>query len=148
MAEIRRFRLHRVEDVSGVSGTGVVAEGVEFSDGWTVTHWLDREPMNEPTITTWLNRGHDGLVKVHGHSGSTKIEWLDIPNPIPAPDYASAWTELRGYVREAVADGGTIVPANMLHYLDELQRAAHAIGRDWLKEVMSGGHDEQPGETP
>lgn len=30
---MRRFELHREEDVSGVSGTGVVAEGVAFSDG-------------------------------------------------------------------------------------------------------------------
>ena len=27
------FILRRLEDVSGVSGTGVVAEGVEFSNG-------------------------------------------------------------------------------------------------------------------
>jgi hypothetical protein len=30
---MRLFLLIRNEDVSGVSGTGIVAEGVEFSDG-------------------------------------------------------------------------------------------------------------------
>lgn len=143
-AEPRRFRLVRTEDATGVSGTGVVAEGVVFSDGWAVTHWLDCEPVNELTITTWLNKGHDGVVKVHGHNGSTRIEWLDIPTP-PAPDYASAWLELRGYVMEAVAAGGTINPAGMLRYLDELQRKAHGIGREWLKDVLAGAADQSGG---
>lgn len=145
MTEIRRFRLHRIEDVSGVSGTGVVAEGVVFSDGWAVTHWLEQEPVNEPTITTWLNRGHEGVVKVHGHNGSTRIEWLDVPMP-PRPDYATSWAELRGYVMEAVNDGGAIDPAGMLRYLDELHRKAHQVGRDWLKSVASGER-RQPGEA-
>lgn len=141
MTEIRRFRLHRIEDVSGVSGTGVVAEGVVFSDGWTVLHWLDREPMNEPTIVTWLNKGHEGVVKVHGHSGSTKIEWLDIAHPIPAADYGydSAWTELRGYVAQAADDGGMIAPELLLDYLDELKRRALAPGRDWIAKLVRRG---------
>ncbi|MFI6296800.1 hypothetical protein ACIBEJ_34785 [Nonomuraea sp. NPDC050790] len=142
MAEIRRFRLHRVEDVSGVSGTGVVAEGVVFSDDWAVTHWLDRPPMHEPTMTTWLNRGHDGIRKVHGHNGATRVEWLDIPMP-PAPDYSSAWTELRGYVEEAVRDGKGIDAADMLAYLDELKRRAFAPGRDWIAKIIG-----PTGETP
>lgn len=109
---IRRFRLVRVEDVSGVSGTGVVAEGVLFSDEWAAIHWLGREPMNEPTTVVWHNKGHQGIVKVHGHGGSTRIEWLDIPDPIPAADYGSAWTELRGYVAQAADDvRGFIFPS-------------------------------------
>jgi len=38
----RTFVLHRDEDVSGVSGTGVVAEGVVFSDGAVVVRWLGK----------------------------------------------------------------------------------------------------------
>jgi hypothetical protein len=139
---IRRFRLVRTVDATGVSGTGVVAEGVIFSDGWAVTHWLSRPPVNEPTTQVWHNPGHEPIRKVHGHNGSTKIEWLDIANPIPGADYASAWTELRGYVAEAVADGGTIDPANMLRYLDELKRRALAPGRDWIAKLV-----RQSGET-
>lgn len=37
-SNIRRFIL-RSEDVSGTSGTGVVAEGVEFSNGQVAIHW-------------------------------------------------------------------------------------------------------------
>lgn len=148
MGEIRRFRLHRIEDVSGVSGTGVVAEGVVFSDGWAVLHWLDREPMNEPTIVTWLNKGHDGVVKVHGHNGATRIEWIDIDNPIPSADYGSAWTELRGYVEHAADDGGMLAPELLLDYLDELKRRALAPGRDWIAKLV-GQHEpaDQSGEA-
>jgi hypothetical protein len=38
-AGMRRFCLFREEDVSGVSGTGVVAEGVVFSTGKAVLSW-------------------------------------------------------------------------------------------------------------
>jgi len=30
---MRTFFLERIEDETGISGTGIVAEGVEFSDG-------------------------------------------------------------------------------------------------------------------
>ena len=48
----KRFKLIRDEDETGISGTGVVAFGVTFSDGVTVTHW-------------------------NGHGGRTRIEWID-----------------------------------------------------------------------
>ncbi len=57
----RRFQLHRVEDVTGVSGTGIVAEGVEFTGGVVAL------------------RGMAAVEAVHGHSGKTRIFWLD-PN--------------------------------------------------------------------
>ncbi len=68
---MRRFVLVRDCDPSGVSGTGVVAEGVEFTDGITVLRWL-REPYG-------LNiyKRIDDLIAVHGHGGMTCIQWLD-----------------------------------------------------------------------
>lgn len=35
---VRRFHLVRAEDVSGTSGVGTVAEGVEWSNGWVSLH--------------------------------------------------------------------------------------------------------------
>src|SRR4051794_16547249 len=35
-----RFELHRDQDISGVSGVGVVAEGVAFTDGTVALRWL------------------------------------------------------------------------------------------------------------
>lgn len=68
----RCFHLIRHRDVSGISGTGVVAEGVEWSDGTVALHWGGRYP----TTTVWPD-GIDALLSVHGHNGATTIRWLD-----------------------------------------------------------------------
>lgn len=70
---MRRFRLVREEDVSGVSGTGVVAEGVVFSVGNIALSWCS--PYRSVTIYESLA----DLQAVHGHEGRTRIEWLDPP---------------------------------------------------------------------
>lgn len=71
---MRRFELHRDEDVSGVSGTGVVAEGVAFSDGGPVAlRWTSEWP----TSVVFHDRGVESLEAVHGHNGRTRIVWLD-----------------------------------------------------------------------
>lgn len=71
------FVVQRDEDVSGISGEGVVAEGVRFSDGWVVTHWLDQPPMHEPKTDVWHHKGVGPFRKIHGHGGSTRILWAD-----------------------------------------------------------------------
>ena len=68
----RCFQLVRHTDVSGVSGTGVVAEGVEWSDGTVTLRWGGRFP----TTTVWQD-GVDAIVAVHGHDGASTIRWLD-----------------------------------------------------------------------
>ena len=40
----RAFVLQRNEDETGVSGTGIVAEGVEFSDGTVALRWTSAWP--------------------------------------------------------------------------------------------------------
>lgn len=80
----RRFRLMRHEDVSGVSGTGPVAEGVQFTDGAVALRWYG----DYPTTTVW--DGIDSVIAIHGHSGATEVEWLD---PDPGPDPAVARRE-------------------------------------------------------
>lgn len=73
MRDLRRFELHRDEDVTGVSGTGVVAEGVVFSSGKAVIEWL----TEWPTSVVWHDRGLDSVEHVHGHNGRTRIVWID-----------------------------------------------------------------------
>jgi len=68
---MRRFLLVRLEDVSGVSGTGVVAEGVAFSTGKVVLSWC-----SEYRSVTVFDSVSD-LERVHGHEGRTRIAWLD-----------------------------------------------------------------------
>ena len=48
---MRRFSMRREFDVSGVSGTGVVLEGVLFSTGVVVVHWLTPPPRG--SISVW-----------------------------------------------------------------------------------------------
>ena len=67
----------RVEDVSGVSGTGVVAEGVLFSTGKVV---LSR--CSEYHSVTAYDSSAD-LLAIHGHKGRTRVDWLDLPDTPP-----------------------------------------------------------------
>lgn len=70
---MRRFELHRDRDVTGVSGTGVVAEGLAFSDGVVVLRWTGVWP----TSIVWHDRGVASVEHVHGHDGATRLVWLD-----------------------------------------------------------------------
>jgi hypothetical protein len=70
-SKMRRFVLSRQEDISGVSGTGIVAEGVLFASGQAVVSWL----TERRSVVIWNN--FDDVEAVHGHGGATKIEWID-----------------------------------------------------------------------
>ncbi len=69
--KLRRFILNRREDVSGSSGTGVVAEGIEFSDGTCALHWKTKYNCTA-VYDSILELEH-----IHGHEGKTKIIWID-----------------------------------------------------------------------
>lgn len=71
----RRFELHRDTDVSGVSGTGVVADGILWPDGSANIRW--RGAM--PSVVFWHSMEH--AEAVHGHVGSTRFVWLDGGQP-------------------------------------------------------------------
>jgi hypothetical protein len=68
---MRRFHLQRQEDTSGISGTGNVAQGVEFDDGTCAMRWL-----TEFRSTALYDNIRD-LVKIHGHNGATIVVWID-----------------------------------------------------------------------
>lgn len=68
---MRTFKTVRTHDVSGVSGTGVVAEGVELTGGKVVLHWL----TDKSSITVF--ESIQDLIDIHGHEGSTTVRWED-----------------------------------------------------------------------
>lgn len=68
---MRRFRLDRAKDPTGVSGTGCVAQGVVFSDGTVVVRWLGAHP------TTTMHPNIESVEHIHGHGGATTIRWED-----------------------------------------------------------------------
>lgn len=61
------FYLKRNEDISGISGTGIVAEGTIFYNGKVALIWKS----DTPCISIW--DGIDHVMKVHGHNGKTEI---------------------------------------------------------------------------
>jgi hypothetical protein len=68
---VRRFQLVRSEDVSGVSGTGVIAQGVEFDDGHVAMRWLGKVKTTEEADAI------ADILIIHGHGGRTVVVWLD-----------------------------------------------------------------------
>ncbi len=67
MNKLKMFWLERIEDESGVSGTGIVAEGVIFSNGKCALNWL----TNYTSVAIYDSI--EVLEKIHGHNGKTKI---------------------------------------------------------------------------
>ena len=68
---MRRFVLNRVEDETGLSGMGIVAEGVQFSRGKVALTWLTQ------FTSIVIYDGMDQVEAIHEHNGKTRIEWLD-----------------------------------------------------------------------
>lgn len=69
----RRFELHRDEDETGISGTGVVAEGVVCRDGVAMMRWLTEWPSS----VCYYERGIESVEALHGHGGKTRVVFLD-----------------------------------------------------------------------
>jgi hypothetical protein len=64
---MRMFDLYRMVDETGVSGTGIVAQGVEFDDGSCAMRWATEHK------STALYDNIDTLKAIHGHNGKTRI---------------------------------------------------------------------------
>lgn len=71
---MRRFQFKRLEDETGNSGTGIVAEGVVLTSGRVVVSWLTQWP----TISIYDNLKDAEFL--HGHDGKTKTIWFDRPD--------------------------------------------------------------------
>lgn len=59
------YRLNRHVDISGVSGTGIVAHAVVFADGTTCVKFQDGLSVY---------RSFAKAVEIHGHNGDTTFE--------------------------------------------------------------------------
>ena len=71
---MRRFYLQRDFDQSGVSGTGRIADGVEFDSGWIALHF---DPAIKSIGSVYTYRDIADVYILHGHRGKTKIVWID-----------------------------------------------------------------------
>jgi hypothetical protein len=69
--KFRRFILVRDEDVSGVSGTGIVVQGCQFEDGKAVMRWVSE------TSSIAVYESIEDIIKIHVHNGATRLVWVD-----------------------------------------------------------------------
>lgn len=69
---MRRFALYRKQDISGISGTGLIVEGVEFSDGRVALRWVT------PLRSTCVYDSIEDVEAIHGHGGATELRWIDV----------------------------------------------------------------------
>ena len=81
---MKMFYLKRVEDESGVSGTGRIAQGFIFDNGKVALTWLSEHP----SVTVYDSIGE--VTAVHGHGGKTEV--------IMEPDYKRAYGELKSFI--------------------------------------------------
>jgi len=67
---IKKFVLYRFVDVSGISGEGPVAVGVQFNGKKCVLNWLNSR-VNVDSLAFYDSI--QDLEKVHGHDGRTVV---------------------------------------------------------------------------
>jgi len=96
---LRPFTLCREADVSGVSGTGIVLEGVVFSTGAVVIHWLTPPPRGSIALFDSLEQFLSIHVAPHPENrsilafddgGALTAETIDLADPVPQPTARSA----------------------------------------------------------
>lgn len=115
----RRFELHRDEDESGVSGTGLVASGVCWQDGTAALRWHTEYSSTAVYVSMADVRA------IHGHGGKTRIVWIDL-------DCDQEWSCVmcgggsgNGACFDCGASGSTaLVP---LWWADDMRRRRHLI---------------------
>jgi hypothetical protein len=79
---VRSFHLNRTEDESGISGVGIVAEGVVFADGGVMLYWLTQYR------SVAFYKSVEDLEAIHGHHGRTAVIWRDNPSRASDEDEA------------------------------------------------------------
>jgi hypothetical protein len=64
---VKLFHLYRIKDQSGVSGTGPVVEGVQFSNGWCALRWMSSKS------SMCFYQSIEEVEAIHGHGGNTEL---------------------------------------------------------------------------
>ncbi len=127
----RAFVLQRNEDETGVSGTGIVAEGVEFSDGTVALRWTSAWP----TSVVFHDRGIDSVVHVHGHGGKTQVVFDDSATELRKLRRALVYTS--DMLRDRIADVLERQPYNLA---DAVLSAMHG----WIDRLDQTLYDVIP----
>lgn len=141
----RRFHLQRTVDVSGVSGTGRVADGVQWADGTVSIRWTG--PM--PSTVFWHSLAN--ALHVHGHGGATRIVWDDPEPPqqdMTCPHCPDGHTlpdsgfQPWGVHVDSARDGD----GQLTHIVVARSAGAHVAESDaeWIRQRLNGPADHRP----
>lgn len=68
---MRCFVLWRKEDPTAVSGSGIIAEGIQFGDGRVSLRWI-----SDHASTANFDSIEDVRL-IHGQGGTIVVEWMD-----------------------------------------------------------------------
>jgi hypothetical protein len=78
--EARIFKMVRNGDETGVSGTGVVADGIEFPNGMVSVCWRSKTP----SVNVYRSFVEFKHVHIDAHpSNDTEIKWAEVEWPEP-----------------------------------------------------------------
>ena len=121
------YELRRDEDATGVSGVGVVAQGVVFDDGTVTQRWLTANR------STALYASIADVIKIHGHEGRTRVVLLgDMHRLIMGTAHdgaplvvAISHTAHDGYSAEMIAHGQIRTDAqsrDLIEVMDRIDR--------------------------
>lgn len=128
----RLFHLVRDVDVTGVSGTGVVAEGVQFSDATVVLRWR-YVVGSHVKPTTVVHAGIRSVEQLHGHDGKTRVVWL--------PDAAEAQAAILRDRASWVAAGSraSYSKRDLAVWLDQCATRIEVAAEQAAREVPTDG---------
>lgn len=108
MTQPRLFHLQRDTDITGISGTGIVAHGVQWPDHTVTIRWTG----DQPSTVNWSHL--NDAIAVHGHGGHTRIIWADNPSPDLAEDHLG---HRLAETHRPKFDPDPCVPAGVTRYL-------------------------------
>ncbi|GIG61847.1 hypothetical protein Lfu02_62190 [Longispora fulva] len=81
----RPFALRRWADPTGVSGTGIVAHGVQWFDGRIELRWIG---TTTGVTSSCSYDSMEDMLRVHGHGGHTEVAWLSVGSEVRCPPRA------------------------------------------------------------
>ncbi|MFI6249000.1 hypothetical protein [Streptomyces sp. NPDC051016] len=126
----RPFVLQRDQDISGVSGTGIVADGVLFPDGHAAIHWRGKWALTTPHPD-----GLDSIIDIHDHGGRGDLH-------IIWSDHDRVRKQVQAAVIKAFDVPATFAgrEAESTYYRDELEQRLGGASTEWKRgfKVIEG----------
>lgn len=136
---MRLFHLQRDEDIHGVSGVGMVAQGVVFDDGRVSMRWVSSDAK-----TTVMFDSIDDVQEIHGHDGKTKVVFEDTNEVLSSKVHqvvAAVFKKARVYYPDPTQDGSDTIQDVLDRIINRPKEMSVTELQEYLKTV---GFDFDP----